>query len=496
MSSDTIIIAGAPVITSLNGTFFLVDTTTTGYDRVWRNKGPSAIYHDDSGWKLADIVTGSIYFSEAKDDNSASAENPWECSWTSESEIYNGYLTKITVRNNIDEPIETVEHVKDNEETVEYGLTTDHTFQAVKNYYIRKGEQYIPVRLIVAATKIDPNTFYELDSKLNLFVITTDTYFLSGKAYYTRNGSNYVEAKFIESDIPQGEYYNAIGKTTTNLIVTTNNLTGYKSTEETISTVTDVDNVQMHHRFYVPNVEVGRVYRFAFVKDFRYLGYMPPTSEDYAINGDSYSDNEISTYNDSDITRGIFRIDNITNYYDLVLSGIDVYQNLYLPLGLSRDLYEEDRKKWMNNDIWYKLVDPVLESRVFYVPLGIVNGIPDGNVTEYERHHLVIDIGLFRDPEFLSDLVTCINMLLKAKFGISSAAQLASYDKVYIPDCYYNWLNDKRKQSITDFMNEFSTKYYRTLFYDKYNEIYKENLDLNQRVKAYETILKEMQQNG
>ena len=86
---QTIQITGAPVITNLNGLFYLSNPTQTEYNRIWRNQGPSVIYYQaadpdniniKAGWKLADIITGTVYFSEL----TPAAANPWEVTaWSS-----------------------------------------------------------------------------------------------------------------------------------------------------------------------------------------------------------------------------------------------------------------------------------------------------------------------------------------------------------------------------------------------------------------------------
>lgn len=502
---QTIEISGAPVITSLNGIFYLSNPDQTGYNRIWRNKGPSAIYYQQpdqnniniqAGWKLADIITGTVYFSET----TPSAADPWNVKsssgWSSTNYIDHCDKLELTPAPNISRT--TTVAAPDDEDIIFedcYDLTPDNTFHATNAYYYKVGNKYYRVRQIVAGNKIDPDTFYEMENGVASNDFTTDSFFNSDKTYCTKLDDNVIPSVWIESEIPTNTYYNIIGKETTVSESEVDNLTG-SITKRSVHTVKDVKKIEIdvHKRYCAPKVEVGQVYRFAFIKDFRYLGYLPPSKLDFELEG--RYDEEVKGENDSDITRGIFRVENITNYYNLVISGIDIYQNLYLPLNLSHDLYEADRKKWMNDDIWYKLVNPALTTQVYYVPLGIIDGIPDGNVTEYERYHLVIDIGIFKDPEFLAEMVTDINMLMRAKFGVPTTAQLASYDKLYIPDEYYEWLEKVRKTYIDNFMETNGSQYYETLFYDKYNHLHKENLALAKKVHTYESVLNEVNNNG
>lgn len=516
---QTIQITGAPVITNLNGLFYLSNPTQTEYNRIWRNQGPSVIYYQaadpdniniKAGWKLADIITGTVYFSEL----TPAAANPWEVTaWSSTA--YADHLNTLRVYSS-EEPQWTHKDPVTTGPEPKYEWTPDNTFHVTKTYYYHNedtnslcytGNHYYRLKQIVLGNKIDPDTFYEYYDGSG-FAITTDQFFVSNdsgsKKYYTKIDDSYIPAVYVESTIPKTldtvthkviacNYYIQNGIETLVEKTSVDNLTGTIVTGST-HTITDIKEIEIdvHKRYCAPKVEVGQVYRFAFVNDFRYLGYLPPSKQDFDLVG-KYADNlNDKDVNDSDITRGIFRVENITTYYNLVLSGIDVYQNLYLPLGLTPELYEADRKKWMNDDVWYKLVDPVLATRVFYVPVAIIDGIPDGNVTQFDRYHLIVDIGVFSDPEILASLVTNINMLMRAKFGIPSSTQLASYDKVYIPNEYYDWLNKVREEYKNSFMEEHRNQYYQTLFWDECNTLHKENTELKEQVKAYEKLLEEV----
>ena len=508
-------VSGAPVATNLNGVYYLCDESMEGNARVWRNKGSGRICFEEEyqGWVLRDVYLKQPFFVDHStppvDPETGEATpvvpnvNPWATvesndtniiqsldTWTAIAESCTGYLVQVIV-NTVESPI--VEEAVGPVVVDRYALTNDLTFQATNTYYVNTGTEEIPVYhqviQIVSATKIEPKKFFERKVATDgsvVYEFTSDLFFDSNKTYYTNPDQIpglYIQAVYTESKIPtpNSTYYVIVGATTYQKTTIKNTYTKDEQVFENTHTVTSQDAIVQHNRYYVPDIEVGHIYRFAFVKDFRYLGYMDPTDDDWT----DVANNE----KDSDITRGVFRIENITTYYDVVLSGIDVYQNLYLPLGLSRDLYELDRKTWNNGDVWYKLVDPAYAPRVFYVPLSIIKGTPDANVNAYERYHLIIDIGIFKEPKFLTDLVNSINMLMKAKFGIPTTAQLASYDKLYIPDMYYNWLENQRVEAQENFMNEYGTQYYRTLFADKYNTLYQENIKLRQQVLAYENIM-------
>ena len=484
MSTDpnpAIMISGTPRVTGLDGLFFPVDPSATGTDRAWRNKGTGRIYYD-AGWKIADVLTTLIYFAEDPEHPTETTESwcehPWQVdqnNWRPCRDEYGDFRPVLTTTE------DTAETTTTSTETVPYyELTLDTTFQAVGQYYSLINEKYYRVTLLTAGNKVDPNRFYILNAS-GEYEFTTDLYFLSANTYFTKVDDTFVEARFINTEIPLNIIYEYAGEETTTTITTYNKRTGETRVSKSTTSTKTKTVLDQHKRFYIPGIEVGGIYRFSFVKDFRYLGYLDPSDKDWK--------DENKGENDSDITRGVFKVNNILTYYKLICSGVDVYQNLYLPLSISRSVYEMDRKAWMNDDVWYELVDPAMEARVYYVPLSIINGIPDANVRAYDRYQLTIDIGVFQDPEFLTELITDVNLLMKARFGIPTTAKLASYDKVYIPDEYYDWLESVRQENITNFMNEHGAQFYQTLFQDKYNKLYHENLQLRQENEAYEQII-------
>ena len=303
---QTISISGAPVITSLNGTFYLSNPDAIGHERIWRNKGPSAIYYQEedpyditvqAGWKLADIITGTVYFSEA----APTAADPWEVKsksgWTSTAyadHIETLYLDRSPEKRLIEKQPEIVSL-----DVLEYRFTPDTTFHAIKDYYYKPDknvEKYYLVRKIVAGNKIDPDTFYDENGE-----ITTDQFFISPKKYFTCVDGILIPAVYIESEIEKTietdsktkkkiitdcDFYNQVGKTTTRESSFVDNLTGTIVTGST-HTTTDITEIEIdvHKRYCAPKIEVGQVYRFAFIKDFRYLGYLPPSKLDFVLEG-------------------------------------------------------------------------------------------------------------------------------------------------------------------------------------------------------------------
>ena len=487
-------VAGTPAAVGLNGDYFPINPDAVRGDRVWRGPTTQRVHWDnDQGWVIADLYANveteefdfknsTVYFysgAGVEYSNITAETNPWEITrWYTNFKSLIDYADVVTVTHSDDsEVIKKVETVND----YRYELTKDTTFVYATTYYTTSGiasHPYVPVAQYIVGDSIPANMFFvQLEDES--YAYTADETFQETKTYYTRayigsgdEAYTYVTAVVAGSEIPADSYYEATGEIVRTITTITNNRTHTVnvSTEETLTITKSA--TRFHTRYNIPGLQSGKVYRFTFVDDFADLGFVPTTDP-----------------NDSDITKGVYRLESTLTYQDIVLSGIDIYQNIYVPLGLSKEVYELDKAQWSNPDVWYKLVNPMQKGIVYYVPLSIVKGIPDANVTEFTRYQLVTDIGIFNDPELLTELVECVNMLFRAHFGIPTAASLAAYDSIWLPNEYYDWLDEQRKQNISDFMAKNAVKYYNTLFYNEYNELAKVNAKQKATIGIYEELI-------
>lgn len=140
---------------------------------------------------------------------------------------------------------------------------------------------------------------------------------------------------------------------------------------------------------------IGKVYRFAFISTFAQLGWGGV----------------------GDLDHGFFRVDKICGYMDLVKSGIDIYANLYKPLNIAKEIFEEDEKSFADV-MFYRLTNVYDESQVLYMPATFINGTPSSSIDAYGKYLVTVDLGIHQDIDMLSDLLDDISLLLEAKYGI------------------------------------------------------------------------------
>ena len=283
-----------------------------------------------------------------------------------------------------------------------------------------------------------------------------------------------------------------------------NTTTGDKYAETSVVRGKTAVNVNTVERLDYVNLMVGKVYRFQFVSEFASLGYIPsPSPDDY----------------DQPINAGIYRVDKVMSYFDVVATGIDLYVNLYKPCGVTQEVFVEDKKR-LADSVVYRLVDPTDESRVYFMPQVFIKGTPDASVMKYNRLLLTIDLGIQPDPDELEkettvvdgvetvkyvpqdspsvlglgdfdSLVETISSVIAKMYGVEVDAATVSktvYDHIWLTDEAFGHLRKHREN-----IRKSSTIDLATLFnLEATNRIYRENRVLRGKVATLESIVRKL----
>ena len=266
---------------------------------------------------------------------------------------------------------------------------------------------------------------------------------------------------------------------TTQTVMYFNALTNYRFSETNKTVTKTAYTTDTKKRYDTVNLTLGQIYRFSFVKDFEQLGY---------------SNDPDSKYHS--VYCGVYRVDKILSYKDVLSSGIDVYNNLYAPIGVPKTVYDQDEPTFQNT-MFYKLVDPRNEDIVIYIPLSFVDGVPDGSIARYDKLILGINLGVFSDLEMITDMIMMITDLLEVKYGIKAdgtqfpldkeLVQINRYDDVYLTTEEYNSINDARQNVIDEAPGDLLLN---KLFKSEMNQLLTENTSLKSKLDAYETAIK------
>ena len=175
---------------------------------------------------------------------------------------------------------------------------------------------------------------------------------------------------------------------------------------------------------------VGSVYRFSFVADFEKIGYIDGGS-DQAQNA------------------GVFKLEKIFSYFDLVTSGIDLYANLYQPLAIKKEVYLHDQERLATSMV-YKLIDPTDNNIVIYMPQIFIKNV-DPSVEQCNKYLLTVDLGV-QSENTLFELEELLSSILKQKYGIKSESDTESivsltvYDKVWLTTSTIKAIQDTRDE--------------------------------------------------
>jgi len=159
-------------------------------------------------------------------------------------------------------------------------------------------------------------------------------------------------------------------------------------------------------RTTTPNLEIGKVYRFRFLSPFQSLGYVEDNTR-WDVNSD---ENTMPT-------NGVYRVNAINTWLQLLAGGMDVYTSLYVRAGVPRAMYEHDAK-YFAETMFYTLQDPNNDDYVIYMPLTFIDGKPDCSVEEYKRLFLQVDMGYFSDELDIGELQDIVTNILLVKYGI------------------------------------------------------------------------------
>ena len=182
------------------------------------------------------------------------------------------------------------------------------------------------------------------------------------------------------------------------------------------------------------DVAIGKIYQFEFKNEFEILGITP-------IN-DSDSDEVKLEKEESNINKGIYKVQNILSFAELQLIGFDVVKKTYVAVGLEETRFLSDLRNipTMQEQGFYKLVSPTDEFKVYYIPEYYIKIHPEVNITPKECLMIVADIGPygdFTDPNIKSEylmVLKVIDDILTNQFGIKSNPHAMVYDTKYLTD--------------------------------------------------------------
>jgi len=143
---------------------------------------------------------------------------------------------------------------------------------------------------------------------------------------------------------------------------------------------------------------------------------------------------------------GVYRIIAETTFSNSVSSGIDFYNNLYLPAGLTKTEFAADYEGYKKDRIC--VLQSVTDNTViYYIPESIIRTVPDPTVREFFPLVLAVDLGVQKNPQAVLPVIEEITDLIKDSLGSENAVRLVTNPdkKVYLTEAQYVTLEAARE---------------------------------------------------
>lgn len=201
------------------------------------------------------------------------------------------------------------------------------------------------------------------------------------------------------------------------------------------------------------NLELGWTYKFQFIKGFESLN-------------------------------SVYKLVKMYTYDELLEDGIDLSSSLYALVGKTEVEYEEDAPSYKTQKI-LKLKHPTSQSRIIYVPVGILAEIPNYNVKSYSKLALALELGIYPNTEDIAYVSNLLQEQLSTMLGFANAPNLIAISQVWLSDDEYQDITSSRENA-KQVVNYFSENI-------KLREI---NMELTSRINALEQIIIEYQKSN
>ena len=176
---------------------------------------------------------------------------------------------------------------------------------------------------------------------------------------------------------------------------------------------------------------------------------------------------------------GIYRVESISSYAELLKNNIDIYKLTYKEYGATDDMFRTDLDKIRSGNI-AKLVLITDEKVIIYIPEHIFDKVPDGSVQKYLKLGLVISLGIFDNAEDLNTIKDEVDQIVSSMIGIEDKTTIFTVNNVWMTSDNYKILDDNRNTAITRISNHFTDK----------RGLLKEIDSLKTKIAYYENLIK------
>ena len=140
----------------------------------------------------------------------------------------------------------------------------------------------------------------------------------------------------------------------------------------------------------------------------------------------------------------IYTVASIKSFDNIIDSGLDVYETIYQPVGLTEDVFTKAYTDGKVNVI--ELVDE--SGKYFNVPSDYITSVPDINGILYRDKMMVIDLGYLPDNYVFDDVKSAVSELVKLMVGVEADVKVVDASPTIMLTEEQDRLNAKDRYSI------------------------------------------------
>ena len=153
---------------------------------------------------------------------------------------------------------------------------------------------------------------------------------------------------------------------------------------------------------------------------------------------------------------GIYTIQSIQSYNEVVANGIDLFVELYEVVGATDVVFRSDLDDLRKADI-IKCVNVVTE-KIHYISDHLLALAPDIYVGRYVDFGLAVNLGYCNDPDTLTTLKSEIDALITATLGVPANAVVYEKTITWMTEADYNAIQAQYDANITNTSNVYTDR--------------------------------------
>ena len=152
---------------------------------------------------------------------------------------------------------------------------------------------------------------------------------------------------------------------------------------------------------------------------------------------------------------GIYTVNAIMSYPEIMDAGIDLLSDTFVPAGMSLEQYNAILPKLRKSNT-YKLISPENKDLVIYIPEIYVTQVPNHNVKKYYEIVLAVNIDILDDTPKLASIVSSTIDSVQATLGIITKPKIFELRGIWLTKEQYQEILAAREANASQSTNYFT----------------------------------------